>query len=240
MSSAAAYGWAAIPRDMDKLVANASPSNTKPASASSINIPSTPIAKQITELVTKNLPVQTVNHSRRVFVYGSIIARQHFPGLLAQWPDFAETFYLTSMLHDIGTGAAFWKTTKMSFDFKGAFVAEKWLLEGGAPQDQADAVAETIIRHQDIGTTGEITALGGLIQIATLLDNAGACGQLVARETIESVVAAYPRNKWTGCFAQTVREEIVAKPWCHSTHIENFAEKVEANKLMEPFEGEAL
>lgn len=240
MPSTATYGWTAVPRDLAKFTASASPSNTKPVSASSISIPSTPLARKINDLATKYLPVPTINHSNRVFVYGSIIMQQHFPQLLQSWPDFAETYYLACMLHDIGTAEAFLKTTKMSFDFKGAFIAEDWLLKENADRDLADAVAEAIIRHQDVGTTGEITALGGIIQVATLLDNAGACGELVAKETIESVVEKFPRYKWTGCFASTVREEIGAKPWCHSTHIENFAEKVEGNKLMEPYEGEAL
>ena len=71
------------------------------------------------------------------------------------------------------------------------------------------------------------------------LDNAGECKDLVHTDTIKSVTEAYPRLKWTSCFAATVREEIGAKPWCHSTHIEHFAEKIEANKLMEPYENGA-
>ena len=68
------------------------------------------------------------------------------------------------------------------------------------------------------------------------IDNTGGCKDLVHPDTIKSVTEAYPRLKWTSCFASTVREEIGAKPWCHSTHIEHFAEKVEGNKLMEPYE----
>ncbi|KAF9282496.1 hypothetical protein BGZ74_002134 [Mortierella antarctica] len=240
MSSTIQYGWAAVPRDTAKFVASLSSSNTKPATASSVPIPSTPLAQNITALATKHLPVQTVNHCYRAYIYGSIIMAQHFPKQLASWPDFAETFYLTCMLHDIGTAKTFHHTTKMSFDFKGAFIASSWLSEASAPQDLIDSVAETIIRHQDIGTTGSITILGGITIVATLLDNAGQCGDLVAKETIESVVKAYPRNKWSGCFASTVRSEIEGKPWAHSTHIEQFAEKVEGNTLMEPYEGEPL
>jgi cyanamide hydratase len=59
---------------------------------------------------------------------------------------------------------------------------------------------------------------------------------LVHKDTIVSVTEAYPRMKWSGCFASTIREEVEAKPWCHSTHIEGFAEKVEGNGLMAPFE----
>jgi cyanamide hydratase len=67
-------------------------------------------------------------------------------------------------------------------------------------------------------------------------DNAGAQPHLVHKETIESVVKAYPRNQWTSCFADTIRKELALKPWAHSSHIEGFVEKVEANTLMEPYD----
>ena len=37
-----------------------------------------------------------------------------------------------------------------------------------APRDQAESVAEAIIRHQDLCTTGKITAMGQLLQLATI------------------------------------------------------------------------
>lgn len=65
-----------------------------------------------------------------------------------------ETYYLTCLLHDIGTAEAFLSTTKMSFEFKGAIVAREILLKLGGVEDQADAVCEAIIRHQDIFVKG--------------------------------------------------------------------------------------
>jgi len=62
-------------------------------------------------------------------------------------------------------------------------------------------------------------------------------GELVAQGTIESVVKAFPREEWTGCFAGVVRKECEVKPWSNTTRIEGFAEMVEANKLMEPYDG---
>ena len=59
---------------------------------------------------------------------------------------------------------------------------------------------------------------------------------MVHKKTIESVVEAYPRNKWTSCFADTIRKELELKPWAHSSHIEGFTDIVEANKLMEPYD----
>ena len=58
----------------------------------------------------------------------------------------------------------------MSFEFYGGFLALNLLRdEHKAPIEQAEAVAEAIIRHQDIGTTGKVTCLEALIQFATIL-----------------------------------------------------------------------
>jgi cyanamide hydratase len=61
---------------------------------------------------------------------------------------------------------------------------------------------------------------------------------LVHKDTIEEVVAAYPRNKWSACFAATIREENSLKPWAHTTSLgeEDFPAGVLGNSLMAPYE----
>lgn len=56
----------------------------------------------------------------------------------------------------------------MSFEFYGAYEALKFLTQNEAPKDQAEAIAEAIIRHADLGDTGTITSLGQLIQLSTV------------------------------------------------------------------------
>ena len=101
---------------------------------------------------------------------------------------------------------------------------------------QAEAVCETIIRHQDLGDTGNITTLTAVTHFATVLDNAGLNAELVHEDTIKDVVHNYPRNGWTGCFASVIRKEVELKPWANTSRIEGFAEMVEANKVMQPFD----
>jgi cyanamide hydratase len=60
--------------------------------------------------------------------------------------------------------------------------------------------------------------------------------KLVHEETIDAVTREWPRKKWSSCFGATIRKEVGAKPWCHSTHIEGFAEKVEGNSVMEKWD----
>lgn len=143
---------------------------------------------------------------------------------------------MTSLLHDLGTTDTNTSSTLLSFEFHGGVTALALFSTLGAPKPQAESVAETIIRHQDLGDTGTVTRNTALILLATLFDNVGGGEELVRKETIEGVVERWPRLKWTGCFAATVRREIGQKPWCHSTHIEGFAEKIEANMMMEPYE----
>jgi cyanamide hydratase len=144
----------------------------------------------------------------------------------------------------------------MSFELWGAIHALQILPKFGASEDQAELVAEVVNRHQDLGETGAAPAILGLIYFATIfgecnvsseiskvsvligriLDNVGLNPSYVSKETIESVTAAYPRKKWSGCFAATIREETGLKPWSHTTVIDNFAGQVLGNKLMEPYE----
>lgn len=164
---------------------------------------------------------------------GLTLLESHLPDLTASadTSTWIETFYLACLLHDIGTTPSNISATHMSFETYGGFLALDLLQQWGAPREQAESVCEAIVRHQDLGETGEITSVGGLLHVATLLDNIGGNVELLHTETIESVVQAYPRNKWTSCFASTVRKEIDLKPWSHSTAIENFAENVESNKV---------
>lgn len=57
--------------------------------------------------------------------------------------------------------------TKMSFEFYGGLLAREFLVKHDVVL--AEAVAEAVIRHQDLGTSGKITSLGLLIQLATIL-----------------------------------------------------------------------
>ncbi|KAH7349461.1 cyanamide hydratase [Plectosphaerella cucumerina] len=132
--------------------------------------------------------------------------------------------------------------TRMSFDIYGGIKAMEVLKVLGGSADQAEAVAEAIIRHEDMGVDGTITFLGQLIQLATLYDNTGVYegidgfGSWVGESTRHSVNTAFPRRGWCSWFACTVRKEEANKPWCHTTHIPRFDKQLEGNTLMKPWE----
>lgn len=226
------YGWTAVPRSQSKLLDSVKPKPATKITTSDITVPSSPVAQKVYEYAKAQLPEQTFNHSMRVFYYGSAIITQHLPHFAPS----TETYFLTCLLHDIGTTATNLRATRMSFEFHGGLLALELLQSSGTPKEQAESVCEAIIRHQDLGESGSITTVGQLIQLATVFDNIGMNPELIHKETIESVTAKFPRNKWSSCFAATIREEVRLKPWSHTTAIDGFGKRVESNKLMEPYD----
>ncbi|PTB35342.1 uncharacterized protein TrAFT101_011214 [Trichoderma asperellum] len=235
-------GWTALPLDPSKLFGGKPFRNApEPLLVSDIKFPEDdPIVAKVRSYAKEKLPIQTYNHSMRVFYYTTAIVKQQFP-------EHAETFSpstlaLVSLLHDIGTAEENLAATNMSFEFYGGFKAMNLLLELGASKDQAEAVAETIIRHQDLGTVGNITFMGQVIQLATIYDNVSDhpylknLTEIIHTKTLKDVVEAFPRQQWLGCFAKTIDEEERLKPWCHSTHIPNFSDGIRGNKFMQQYE----
>ena len=113
----------------------------------------------------------TYNHSLRVYHYGLAIKRHLFPS----WNFTDETYFLACLLHDVGTTEEHLQQTKLSFEFYGGLLALEVLQKAStsssddiAPRDQAESVAEAIIRHQDLCEKGQITAVGQLLQLATI------------------------------------------------------------------------
>ena len=231
------YGWTAVPRKVSDLLQQSQASSpAPPVAVSSIPLPSSPLSTAVHDYAQLELPVETFNHSMRVFYYGITILRYAFPSWMSD--SLIETYFLSCMLHDIGTTDKNIHATLLSFEFSGGMLSLDLLRSLGAPTEQAENVAETIIRHQDLGDVGTHTRVSALVQLATIFDNMGGQPQLVSKGTIESVTQAYPRKKWSSCFAATIRRENGLKPWAHTTALGEraFPEGVEANALMAPYD----
>ncbi len=112
----------------------------------------------------------STNHS------GQALVKNHFP----EWEYTLEVislhrsadlkaYYLTCLLHDIGTTPKNLRATKLSFEYYGGFLAHDIIIKSGGSQDLAESVTEAIIRHQDFIEDGMITTVGQLIQLSTKL-----------------------------------------------------------------------
>jgi len=230
------YGFTALPADQNLQ----KPRTTSPAPVdiASLAPPRTPLATRVAAYAKAKLDANTYRHSLRVYSYGCAIARECFPEFeLTPGSALDETWFLTAMLHDIGTAAEFLTSTRLSFEFWGGYHTLQLLQdptvtgggEGVAPREQAESVAEAIIRHQDIQDKGNITLVTRLIHLGTLLDNIGAGEELVHKQTIENVVREYPRPGWGGCFKSTLSKEKAFKPYTMVSRIEGFEGLIEKN-----------
>ncbi|KAJ5192618.1 hypothetical protein N7449_008760 [Penicillium cf. viridicatum] len=199
-----------------------------------------PTVAKTLKYAKETLHPETFNHSMRVYFYGMAISKQQFPEKAAALNPV--TWALTCLLHDLGTADENLTATRMSFDIYGGIKALSLLKDFGATKDQAEAAAEAIIRHEDMGVDGTITYIGQLIQLATTYDNTGFhphvkdFGEMIHETTRTQINRAYPRIKWCTFFASVIRKEEKIKPWCHSTHLVNFDNEIEANTLMKQWE----
>ncbi|KAK5657834.1 hypothetical protein OQA88_2907 [Cercophora sp. LCS_1] len=242
VSPLALHGWTPVPVDPAAIFLNA-PYINKPASllVSQIPFPSDPLVARIQSYVKSKLPLQTYHHSMRVYYWATAILFQQFPSCASSLS--LSTLALTCLLHDIGTTHENLEATHLSFEYYGGYLALDLLqnsteTDAVATKPQAEAVAEAIIRHQDLGTVGRITFLGQLIQLATIYDNVGNFEEMIHVATRVDVNKAFPRGGWSKCFGETIREELRLKPWAHTTHLgeDKFREGVVGNALMKEYD----
>ncbi|EFR02903.1 cyanamide hydratase [Nannizzia gypsea CBS 118893] len=229
--TAEAFGFTAVEASAEKLFDQIGLRDMPPPPVIPVSdtpIPKTILADRIQGYAKVHLPTPTFHHSMRVYHFGIAIKRYAFP----TWAFSDETYFITCMLHDIGTTEENLRASRMSFELYGGFLAmdllqypidehastivdpEKRVTASNA---LAESVVEAIMRHQDIRDTGKITALGQLIQLATIFDNIGGHEQLLSPETVKDVIKHYPRIQWNNCFAATIRKEVSLKPWANST-----------------------
>lgn len=230
----------ALPADQSKTPPSTSSPN--PLSPAHFPPPSTPLATRLAAYTKAKLPAEVYRHSHRVYYYGRFIAQECYPSWnLTPNSKLDESWYITALLHDIGTTPEHISSTKLSYEFWAGYHALDILQDvnataphdgdgsGVASREQAESMAEAIIRHQDVQDKGYISLLTRLIHMGTLLDNIGAGKELVHPNTIRAVNEAYERKGWSGCFRDTVVKEKELKPWAMVSRIEGFEQKIEEN-----------
>jgi cyanamide hydratase len=165
------YGFTAVLASASKLLESSPKPPLPPPSipVAQTPVPTTPLAQRVQLYAKSHLAEPTYNHSLRVYHYGKAIQKYRFP----HWTFSDETYFLSCVLHDIGTTEENQRLTRLSFEFYGGFLALDVLQNATsaaavAPREQAESVAEAIIRHQDLCEVGKITAVGQLIQLATI------------------------------------------------------------------------
>jgi hypothetical protein len=152
-----------------------------------IEIPDSRIASEATELVKDTSTSLLFHHSRRVFLWGSLFARQagldHDP----------ELFYVGALFHDLGLVEGEHRSEAERFEIDGANAARRFLEGHGVPEERVMTVWESIALH----TTPQVPRYK---QPEVLLVNWGVEYDIPGRHFDEltaaqrdDVIAAHPR-----------------------------------------------
>jgi hypothetical protein len=151
-----------------------------------VAIPDSTIASEATEFVSDVSTPLLFDHSRRVFLWGSLFGRQE---RLAYDP---EIFYVAAMFHDLGLVEG-QRSEHERFEIDGANAARAFLERHGLPDEQLTLAWDAIALH----TTPEIPRYKRpeirLVNWGVEYDIPGRHFDELTAEQREAVIAAHPR-----------------------------------------------
>jgi len=170
-----------------------------------IEVPDTALVKQATSLVREAADDTVFDHSRRVFLWGSLKARVR--GLELD-PELA---YVGAMFHDLGLTRRF-RTTHRRFELDGAEAARDFLLEHGRSAADAETVWLAIALH----TTPEVPmGLAPEVAVVTLgveTDVLGLELDQITQADREAVLAAHPRPDFKNRILEAFNDGMKDRP----------------------------
>ena len=151
-----------------------------------IRIPDSKMAQDATELLREVATELVYNHSRRVFVFGSL--RGQTQGL-----DYdPELLYIGAMFHDLGLTDKY-RRTDQRFEIDAADEARRFLSEYGITGEAADKVWSGIALHTTPEIPLHMAPEIALVTRGVELDVLGLGYDAITDEQRNAVVAAHPR-----------------------------------------------
>jgi HD superfamily phosphodiesterase len=168
-------------------------------------IPETATAVEATRLVLETTSPMIFHHSRRVFLFGGMHARER--GLQ---PD-AELLYLSALFHDTGLTRPFSEVAQR-FELDGADHARRFLLERGFPARSAEIVWTAIALHTTPGIPDRMGPEVAATARGVLTDAVGRDLEGMDRDRVAEVLAAHPRGDFKHEFLQAFVDGLSHRP----------------------------
>ncbi|MDT5148118.1 MAG: hypothetical protein QOC58_2763 [Mycobacterium sp.] len=155
-------------------------------SIAGIEVPDTPLVREITELIRDAEDDLLFDHSRRVFLFGVLQGRRR--GL---HPD-PELLYAGAMFHDLGLTERY-RTSTLRFEVDSANAARTFLLEHGVDAADAAKVWLSIALHTTPGIPEFLEPEIALVTAGVETDVLGIGRDELPPEALAAVTAAHPR-----------------------------------------------
>jgi hypothetical protein len=151
-----------------------------------IDIPDSTLAKEATELVLDTAPRLLYDHSRRVFLFGSLQGQRRE---LTYDP---ELLYIGAMFHDLGLTERY-RTSQQRFELDGADAAKDFLLRHGLSQESARIVWTAIALHTTPDIPAGMESEVALVTAGVEFDVLGMHHDAVPDSVRDEVTTAHPR-----------------------------------------------
>ncbi|WP_067678224.1 HD domain-containing protein [Nocardia miyunensis] len=174
-------------------------------SISGIAIPDTKLARAATEFVRNRTTDLIFHHSRRVFWFGSLQARNRD---LSYDP---ELLYIGAMFHDLGLNEQFHHSGRR-FEVDSADAAREFLREHGAPEDSIRRVWTAIALHTTPGVPEYMEPEVALVTAGVEYDVLGIGYHEVAEADRLAVTALHPRPNFKRNILGAFTDGIAPKP----------------------------
>ncbi|MEV7680434.1 HD domain-containing protein [Streptomyces sp. NPDC088341] len=151
-----------------------------------IEIPDSGLVKEATELVRDIESPLLYDHSRRVFLFGSLQGRRR--GLSYD----PELLYIGAMFHDLGLTEGY-RGSRQRFEIDGADAARDFLLDHGLPAESARLIWTAIALHTTPEVPARLEPEVALVTAGVEFDVLGVGLDAVPEAVRDAVVAAHPR-----------------------------------------------
>ncbi|MGY3205846.1 HD domain-containing protein [Streptomyces sp. TE5632] len=171
----------------------------------SVRIPDSTLAREATELVREAASPLLFDHSRRVFLWGSLRGREQ--GLRFD----PELLYVGAMFHDLGLTKRF-RRTDQRFEIDGADEARQFLHAHGITGEEADRVWTAIALHTTPEIPLHMAPEIALVTRGVELDVLGIGYHAVSDEQRAAVVEAHPRPDFKNHILAAFTEGIKDRP----------------------------
>ena len=170
-----------------------------------VAIPDTKLAREATELIRERTSDLIYNHSRRVFLWGSLQGRNRD---LSFDP---ELLYIGAMFHDLGLNTEFRRSDRR-FEVNSADEARRFLHSRGVPEDSVRRVWTAIALHTTPGVPQFMEPEVALVTAGVEYDVLGIGYFDISDADRAAVTALHPRPDFKRQILQAFTDGMAAKP----------------------------
>ena len=168
-------------------------------------IPDTALVQAATELVRDTTDDLLYNHSRRVYLWGTL------QGLRRGLDPDPELLYVGAMFHDLGLTSKY-GTVDQRFELDGADAAQSFLRSHGISENDARNVWLGIALHTTPGIPDRLDPEVALVTAGVETDVLGLNLDALTAVEIDEVIAAHPRVDFKNSISRAFYDAMKCRP----------------------------